>query len=84
MVTIGGAVKDREDSHVLTLMTCLWGSPPMAKWLRPLILSALNRLSSHRWAFEPSLGHMLDKLRSGCGWSDGFSWQSYVFVPPYD
>ena len=27
---------------------------PVAEWLRPLILSALNRSSSHRCGFEPA------------------------------
>ena len=30
----------------------------MAEWLRPLILSALNHLSSHRCGFKPSSGHV--------------------------
>ena len=30
----------------------------MVECLRPLILSALNRSSSHRFGFEPSSGHM--------------------------
>ena len=29
---------------------------PVAEWLRPIILSALNRSSSHRCGFEPRLG----------------------------
>ena len=31
---------------------------PVAEWLRMLIFSTLNLLSSHRCGFEPSLGHM--------------------------
>ena len=31
---------------------------PMNEWLRPLIISALNGLSSQRCGFETLLGHM--------------------------
>ena len=31
---------------------------PVVEWLRTLILSALNRLSSQRYGFETSSGHM--------------------------
>ena len=30
----------------------------VSKWLRTLILSALNHFSSHSYGFEPSPGHM--------------------------
>ena len=49
---------------------------PLAKWLRPLTFSDLNRSSSHRCGFEPSSG---DKPSSACGWSGGFSRGSPVF-----
>ena len=53
-------------------------------WLKPLIFRALNRSSSHHYGFEPSSGHMWDKLSSACRWSGGFSWGSPVFAPPTD
>ena len=59
-------------------------SDPVAEWLRTLIFSILNRLSSHHCGFEPSLGHIRDKPSSACGWSGGFSWGSPVFAPLND
>ena len=56
---------------------------PMAEWVRMLIFSTLNHLSSHRCGFEPSPGHMRDKPSSACWWSGGFSRASPVFAPPY-
>ena len=44
----------------------------MAKWLRTLILSVLNRSLSHRCGFKPSSNHMCDKSSSACGWSGVF------------
>ena len=34
------------------------GWPRVAEWLRPLILSALNHLSSQPCGFEPNSGHV--------------------------
>ena len=56
----------------------------VAEWLRTLIFSALNHLSSHRYGFQLSSSHIWDKSSSSCGWSGGFSWGSPVFAPPYD
>ena len=40
----------------------------MAEWLRTPVLSAVNRSSSQRCGFEPTLGHMQDKPTSACEW----------------
>ena len=50
---------------------------PVAEWLRTLISSALNRLSSHRCGYEPNSGH---KPRSACEWPCGFSLGSPIFA----
>ena len=34
------------------------GAAPVAEWLRQLIISELNLLSSQRCGFEPSSGHV--------------------------
>ena len=57
---------------------------PVAEWLRMRIFSALNRSSSHLCGFQPSSGHMWNKISSACGWSGVFSPGSPVFAPPYD
>ena len=65
--------------------TNLWQAAPVSDGLRTLILSALNHSSSHRCGFEPSSGHMWDKLSSACGWSDSFSQGCpVVFAQAYD
>ena len=66
------------------LPSCMNGAVTVADWLRTLIFSALNHSSSHRCGFEPSSCDMLDKPKSACLWSGGFSWVSPVFAPPYD
>ena len=62
----------------------LISATPVAEWLRLLIFSALNRLSSHQCGFEPTSGHMWDKPNSACGWTGGCSRGSPVFAPPSD
>ena len=56
---------------------------PLADWLRPLIISALNRSSSNRCGFEPRSGHMWDKPSSASGWSGGFFPGIPLFRPTY-
>ena len=76
------------DSHAviadspLRIMDPTFGGGPMAKWLRPLIFSTLNRSSSHHCGIEPGSGHMWDKPSSACRWSGGFSQGSPFFAPP--
>ena len=47
--------------------------PIVAEWLKSLMFSSFNHLSSHHCGFEPSSGHMWDKPSSTCGWSVVFS-----------
>ena len=36
---------------------------PVAEWLRPLIFSALNHLSSQRYGFEPNSGSLVRQAK---------------------
>ena len=54
-----------------------WRPTPVAEWFRLLIISALNRSSSHRCWFKPSSGcFMWDTQSSACWWSGVFSRES--------
>ena len=55
---------------------------PVAEWLRPLIFSVLNRLSSHSCGFEPS-SVTWDKPSSVCVWLCVFSWGISHFHPTW-
>ena len=49
---------------------CLWGFRPgktQTRWA-PLTFSVITSWSSHRYGFEPCLGHMSGKPSSACGW----------------
>ena len=54
---------------------------PVATWLSPLIFSALNRSSSHRYVFESSSGHMWDKPSSACGCGQVVFLKDLPFLP---